>query len=261
MKARAVATRAPANFMSFGPDGHKKQGDIAYFPPTSRFVKLLFGETGGFAYLPDFAGRLSFEAHDLPTALHPGEQPTTIYARDGVTIRAIAGHHRDAPAIIYRIDHSGKSITFSGDIDPAGLDNLLEIAKDCWWSIARRWIRPPRRRSFYTLHSPPAACGRHGGESAAKTLLLAHLSPATDGDRDEVEKTIRMNFAVRITFGQDKLHVSLLKRVEDEGRLGHPACPPGLKLKQSIRNRWRFGAYFGKGVIWRVVRIASWADL
>ena len=41
---------------------------------------------------------------------------------------AISGHHREAPAIIYRIDYAGRSSTFSGDIDSQGLSNLRAIA-------------------------------------------------------------------------------------------------------------------------------------
>ena len=72
VKARAVATRAPITFEIFGPDGHGRQGEIAYFPLTSQFVNLLFGTKGAFAYLPDFAGRLTFDVKDLPAALRPG---------------------------------------------------------------------------------------------------------------------------------------------------------------------------------------------
>ena len=68
VKARAVATRAPITFEIFGPDGHGRQGEIAYFPSTSQFVNPLFGTKGAFAYLPDFAGRLTFEVLGPPKA-------------------------------------------------------------------------------------------------------------------------------------------------------------------------------------------------
>jgi hypothetical protein len=49
-------------------------------------------------------------------------QPQTIYNADGLRITAAPGHHRDAPAVVYRIAYGGKSITFSGDVDAAGLE-------------------------------------------------------------------------------------------------------------------------------------------
>jgi hypothetical protein len=77
----AASKPTPTTFAIFGPDGNKKQGDIAYFPPMSRIVNLLFGQTGGFAYLPDFAGRLTFDVKELPAAQQPGQEPTLIYAQ------------------------------------------------------------------------------------------------------------------------------------------------------------------------------------
>ena len=109
------------------------------FPPTSQFVNPLFGTKGAFAYLPDFAGRLTFDVTDRPAAMQPGQAPKVIYSQDGVVIKAIAGHHRDAPSIIYRVEHAGKSITFSGDIDPSGLDNLRKIAQDSAEAAKAQW--------------------------------------------------------------------------------------------------------------------------
>jgi ribonuclease BN (tRNA processing enzyme) len=123
-KARAVAVHAPIRFEIFGPEGHEAKGEAAYFPSTSHLVALLFGRKGAFAYLPDFAGHMTFHVKDLPAIPHPGQQPRVIHSEDDLVIRAIPGHHRDAPSVIYRIDHAGKSITFSGDIDAEGLDNL-----------------------------------------------------------------------------------------------------------------------------------------
>ena len=209
VKARAVATHAPTRFEIFGPDGHGRQGEIAYFPATSRFVNLLFGSKGAFAYLPDFAGRLTFDVTNLPASLRPGQQPTTLYSQSGLVIKAIAGHHRDAPSIIYRIEHSGKSITFSGDVDPDGLDNLRKIAMDTSILVVNSVVLDPPGAPpiLYTLHSPPNALGRVAGESKARSLVLAHLSPATDQSRAEVEKSIRTHYAGPIMFAEDKLHV------------------------------------------------------
>jgi len=210
VKARAIATHAPIRFEIFGPDGHGRQGEIAYFPSTNQFVNLLFGTKGAFAYLPDFAGRLTFDVKDLPSALRPEQEPTIIYSKDGLVITAIAGHHRDAPSIIYRIDHSGKSITFSGDIDPEGLPNLQKIAEDTSLLVFNSAVLDPPKAPpiLYTLHSPPGAIGRTARDSAAKALVLAHLSPATDQNRTEVEKSIREAYPGPITFAEDKLHVT-----------------------------------------------------
>ena len=95
-KARAVAVHAPIRFEIFGPDGNGGKGGAAYFPSTSHLVDLLFGAKGAFAYLPDFAGHMTFQVKDLPAIPRPGQQPQVIHAEGDLVIRAIPGHHRDA---------------------------------------------------------------------------------------------------------------------------------------------------------------------
>jgi ribonuclease BN (tRNA processing enzyme) len=138
-----------------------------------------------------------------------GQRPKIIYARDDVVIRAIAGHHRDAPAIIYRVDHAGKSLTFSGDIDALGRDNLQKIAQDTTLLVFNSAVLDPPQAPpiLYTLNSPPDAIGRIAGKSRPQSLLLAHLSPATDLNRAEVEASIRKSYAGPITFAEDKLRI------------------------------------------------------
>jgi ribonuclease BN (tRNA processing enzyme) len=209
IKARAVDVRAPIRFEIFGPAGHAKKGDAAYFPSTSRLIDLLFGAKGAFAYLPDFAGHVTFHVKDLPATPRAGLQPSVIYTEGGLVIRAIPGHHRDAPSVIYRIDYAGKSITFSGDIDADGLDDLRKIATDTTLLVFNSVVLDPPEAPpiLYTLHSPPNAIGRVANDSKVHGLLLAHLSPATDENRDEVEKSIRQFYAGPITFASDKLRV------------------------------------------------------
>jgi ribonuclease BN (tRNA processing enzyme) len=208
-KARAVAMHAPISFEIFGPEGHEAKGDAAYFPSTSHFVDLLFGAKGAFAYLPDFAGHITFHVRDLPATPGPAQQPRIIYTEGDFVIRAIPGHHRDAPSIIYRIDHAGKSITFSGDIDAEGLGDLRKIATDTSLLVFNSVVLDPPESPpiLYTLHSPPSAIGRVARDSKAHSLLLSHLSPATDENRGEVESSIRQSYAGPITFASDKLRI------------------------------------------------------
>src|SRR5215467_3646816 len=54
-KARAVSGGDSVVFRVWGPAGAAARHHGAYFPSTSRFLDLLFGTTGAFAYLQDFA--------------------------------------------------------------------------------------------------------------------------------------------------------------------------------------------------------------
>src|ERR1700738_3819170 len=129
-KARAVSTSGPIVFNVWGPDGSPEQRQGAYFPSTSRFLQLLFGPNGAFAYLKDFSAPITLHAQNIPASISMNAEPHVVFQQSALTITAIAGHHRDAPSIIYRIDDAGRSVTFSGDIDAQGLANLARIGKD-----------------------------------------------------------------------------------------------------------------------------------
>ena len=99
-----------------------------------------------------------------------------------LAISAVAGHHGDAPAVIYRIDYAGRSITFSGDIDAEGLPNLRTIASHTDLLVFNSAVLDPPGSPavLYTLHTPPHAIGEIAKEAAVHRLLLSHLSPATE---------------------------------------------------------------------------------
>ena len=57
--ARALTSDGPITYRIFGPDG------AGLFPKTSRFVDLLVGEGGAFAYQKTFGAEETFSVHDL----------------------------------------------------------------------------------------------------------------------------------------------------------------------------------------------------
>ncbi len=200
MKARAVSGSGPIAFKIFGPAG--SHGDGAYFPDTSRFLDLLFGPRGAFAYLRDFAAPITIEAHDVPVA--PDAR-----SFGGFTLSTVAGHHGDAPAVIYRIEHAGRSVTFSGDIDAQGLPALRRIAARTDLLIFNSVVLDPPDSPavLYTLHTPPRAIGELARDAHVAQLLLSHLSPAVDGHRQSVSASIRLGFAGPVTFAEDGMHI------------------------------------------------------
>jgi len=206
VKARAVAVRAPIRFRVFGPKGHAAGPDAAAFPSTSRLIDLLFGRQGAFGYLSDFSGHIEFAVRDLAATPSAGAKPELILAENGIEIRAIAGHHRDAPAVIYRIDYHGHSVTFSGDIDSKGWADLETIGKGSDLLVFNSVVLDPPAAPpiLYTLHTAPADIGRIAHDTGTGKLLLAHLSPATDGNRTDVEASIRSAYAGPIVFAEDK---------------------------------------------------------
>jgi len=208
-KARAVSSSDPIVFTVWGPEGSRRQNHGAYFPSTSRFLQLLFGPAGAFAYLRDFAAPMTIHAHDIPAQVGAPAMPQTIFSQGNLTITAIAGHHGDAPAIIYRIDYAGKSITFSGDIDAAGLPNLRSIARRTDLLVFNSAVLDPPDSPavLYTLHTPPRAIGELAKEAEVHKLLLSHLSPATEKMHDAVLKSIRENYTGPVTLAEDGMRV------------------------------------------------------
>ncbi|HEY2679393.1 MAG TPA: MBL fold metallo-hydrolase [Steroidobacteraceae bacterium] len=208
-KARALSSSGPIVFNVWGPDGSPSHPTGAYFPSTTQFLQLLFGPKGAFAYLKDFSAPMSIQAHGIATQLSANAQPRVIYKEGALAIMAIAGHHGDAPAVIYRVDHAGKSVTFSGDIDASGLEDLRTIAKGSDLLVFNTVVLDPPASPaiLYTLHTPPQTIGVVAKLAGVHALLLSHLSPATDEMHDAVLQSIRQNFAGPVTFAQDGLRV------------------------------------------------------
>jgi ribonuclease BN (tRNA processing enzyme) len=203
-KARAVSASGPIVFNIWGPSGSPGKGQDAYFPGTREFLRLLFGPKGAFAYLNDFAAPITLHGHDIPASLDRAA-PLQILKQDGLTVTAIAGHHGDAPAVIYRIEHAGKSVTFSGDIDAQGLASLRSIAKSTDLLVFNTVVLDPPGSPaiLYTLHTPPHAIGQLAKEVGAGGLLLSHISPAVDDSQPAVLDSIRSNYAGSVRFAKD----------------------------------------------------------
>jgi ribonuclease BN (tRNA processing enzyme) len=208
VKARAVATSHPIHFDVFGPDGHPAQGDVPSFPSTRRFMDILFGPDGAFAYLKDFAAPVSFTVTDLPRTARAVE-PEVIYEHGNVAVRALRGHHDDAPAVIYRIDVGGRSVVFSGDIDAQGLPALERIARGAGLLVFDAVVLDPPGSPaiLYSLHSPPQAIGELAARDHVARLLLSHLSPAVDDNRKAVIASIATHYAGPVAFASDGLRV------------------------------------------------------
>ena len=201
--ARAVSSGGPIDVQIFGPSG------AGQFPSTKRFVDLLFGKQGAFAYLTGFSAPLTIVSTDVDARLQGGATPLTLLAQNGLTIKAIAGHHFDAPAIIYRVDYEGRSVVFSGDIDPFGLENLRLIADHCDLLVFNTVVLDPPGSPaiLYALHTPPKRIGEVAAAAHVGALLLTHLNPAIDEAHDAVVESIRRSYGGPITFARDGMRV------------------------------------------------------
>jgi len=204
LKARVVSTRVPISFQIFGPTGGSE------FPSTKHFLDLLFGKKGAFAYLADFSEPMTIVATDVDASLRSSTSPQTLLAEDELKISAIAGHHDDAPAVIYRVDYKGRSVVFSGDIDASGLDHLRLIADHCDLLVFNTVVLdPPHSRAIlYTLHTPPKKIGEVAAGTHVGALLLTHLNPSIDEAHDAVLASIRRSYDGPVTFSADRMRAT-----------------------------------------------------
>jgi ribonuclease BN (tRNA processing enzyme) len=207
-KTRAVSGSGPITFNVWGPAGAPGHGEDAYFPSTTEFLHILFGPKGAFAYLTDFAAPITLHAHDVP-APAANTVPQQIYKAGDLAVSAVAGHHGDAPSVIYRIDHVGKSVTFSGDIDASGLPALRRIAQGTELLVFNTVVLDPPGSPaiLYTLHTPPHAIGELAKDVGTHALLLSHLSPAVDAASGAVLESIRRSYPGSVTFAKDGMRL------------------------------------------------------
>src|SRR6202453_1566661 len=118
--ARALSSDGRITYRIFGPDG------AGLFPKTSRFVDLLVGDHGAFAYQKTFGADETFVVKDLAISLDSVQ--TRIVDDKGLVIDEIATHHGDCPSVAYRISYQGAVLVFSGDMDASALPNLVKLA-------------------------------------------------------------------------------------------------------------------------------------
>jgi len=203
--ARALTSDGPITYRVFGPDG------AGLFPKTSRFVDLLVGERGAFAYQKTFGAPETFTVRDLAISLDSPRMK--IVDEGGLVVEEIATHHGDCPSVAYRITYKGVAVVFSGDMDASALPNLVQLAKNADLLIFNcAVLDPPGSPSqLYDLHTPPRKIGEAAHESGVKSLLLSHLAPDVEGQKAAVRKSIRASYTGPVAFASDKLRVPVGK--------------------------------------------------
>jgi ribonuclease BN (tRNA processing enzyme) len=203
--ARALTSDRPIAYRVFGPDG------AGLFPKTSRFVDLLVGDHGAFAYQKTFGADESFAVRDLAIPLESAL--TKLVDEDGLVVEEIATHHGDCPSVAYRISYKSVLVVFSGDMDASALPNLVQLAKSADLLIFNcAVLDPPGSPSqLYDLHTPPRQIGEAARASGVKGLLLSHLAPDVEGQKAAVLKSIRASYLGPVAFASDKLTVPVGK--------------------------------------------------
>jgi ribonuclease BN (tRNA processing enzyme) len=201
--ARALTSGDAITYRIFGPDG------AGLFPKTSRFVDLLVGDAGAFAYQKTFGAAETFVVKDL--AINLDSARTRILDSKGLLIDEIATHHGDCPSVAYRITYKGVSVVFSGDMDASALPNLVLLAKGANLLVFNCAVLDPpdSPEQLYELHTPPRKIGQAARQSGVSSLLLSHIAPDVESRESSVRRSIRANYAGPIAFATDRLKVKV----------------------------------------------------
>jgi ribonuclease BN (tRNA processing enzyme) len=203
VKTRALDGQGLVQMRVLGPSGN------ALFPSTVAFVDGLFGPHGLYRYLRNFGAEMRVLGEDIPAKL--GDGPHTVQLSGGLTVTAQAIHHGDAPAVAFRIAVGGRSVVFSGDIDPSGLASLAKLAAGAdLLVVSCAVLDPPNSpKGLYQLHSPPKRLGETAQAAGVKALLLTHLPPAVEVEETAVLASVRTSFPGKVTFATDGLRVEV----------------------------------------------------
>jgi len=200
---RALTSDGPITYRIFGPDG------AGLFPKTSRFVDLLVGDGGAWAYQKTFGADETFQVKDLAIDLKSAE--TRIVGENGLTVDEIATHHGDCPAVAYRVSYRGVTVVFSGDMDASAIPNLEKLAKGADLLVFNCAVLDPPAspEQLYDLHTPPKKIGEAARASGVKSLLLSHTAPDVESREAAVRASIRANYSGPVAFATDRMRVKV----------------------------------------------------
>ncbi len=181
----------------YGPVGN------GFMPATTEFVQSLFGDKqGAFRYLASYldgGDEYRIQPHDIDIDPHRKRHDFRPY---GLSISAIPVHHGPVPALAWRVEVSGKSMTFSGDMngDWHGLE-LLAAGTDLL--VAHNAVPENATGVARFLHMPPSVIGRIAATAGAGRLVLSHRMTRTLGRERETLAEIRKTYPGKVDFADD----------------------------------------------------------
>lgn len=183
----------------YGPPGNK------FMPSTVGYVRTLFDPVrGAYRYLGQFISPLGKNTYKLKpyNVVRKDASSGPIFSNERVRIFAAPVIHGPLPALAWRIEAAGKSITFSGDMSGDG-GNLEKLAKDTDLLIAHNAIPENAGVVERALHMPPSVIGRIARDAQARSLVLSHRMLRTLGKEDATLAQVKKSYNGPVTFAND----------------------------------------------------------
>ena len=183
-------TNRQNNLPLYGPD---EGGD---FPSTENFVKALISDKQASVY-PYLSDNLYQQSTTdfllLPRTVKADKKVWLEKINDELIIKAIAVEHGPVPALAWRVEVAGCSITFSGDMN-GSTDHLTELAHNTDILLAHNAISQQANSYAKKLHMTPLKIGEIAAASAAKKLVLSHFMLRTLDIKRQSRELIRQSY-------------------------------------------------------------------
>ena len=181
----------------FGPSGN------AVMPSASAFIKKLLGNDGAYrylsGYLSDGAEDYSITVTDVPLG---GGEIQRYSLSSNIAVSAVPVHHGPVPAIAWRVDVAGCSISFSGDMSNR-YGNLVELARGSDLLVAHNAVPEGAEGAARALHMPPSEIGKIASAARVGMVVISHRMQRTLGREKDAENTIRVRYSGPLAFADD----------------------------------------------------------
>jgi ribonuclease BN (tRNA processing enzyme) len=179
----------------YGPYGN------SIFPSTTEFTNQLLGAKGAYRYLSEFLTEQesSYKIHAINIS---ASRVKTILNRNDIKISTIEVWHGTVPALAWRVEIGGKSITFSGDTNGES-SNLTLLAKSTDILVAHNAIPEGSTGVARKLHMPPSVIGKIALDANVKQLVLSHRMMRTLGKEAQTLETIEEDYKGKTMFAND----------------------------------------------------------
>jgi ribonuclease BN (tRNA processing enzyme) len=181
-----------------GPSGNE------LVPATDDFVERLIGKDGAFSYLADFltfksSGGYKVSPRNVPAT---GRRRWSRFGSQNLRLAAIPVHHGPIPAVAWRAEMGGFSITFTGDFSNEK-DVVAKFAKNSDALVVSHAIPETARGEVRALHVIPSQIGRIAAEADARMLILGHRMNRTRGRETQTREAIEANYNGPIVFANE----------------------------------------------------------
>ncbi len=166
----------------FGPKGLAHLGEV-FFDDIFSYLKIIVKTVTG--------NDLSVIYHEI--------SPERIDLSKELSIHAGLVKHGNIEAYGYRIEESGKSITYSGDTEPC--DSVMALSRGVDLLIHDCAFPDSVRTS--PGHTLPFQLRLIVSETKPKQVVLTHLFPACNGHEEEMKKSVETGFKGKVSVAED----------------------------------------------------------